>query len=1595
MGKLNNTDSLYSLFETICSVEAEENAKSENQNPFTKDNLAAFELMFEDGKWKNSSKINGLAKLIVEKNIKPEQPLLEKVGELDPELKQECIETLLPFSSLFSFELYKELTEMDTDLLRPVMILPNSGNKADLEHIINKLGSSDLEKCKVLAAQLQYDVLGKKEEALKVLESIDEEPLSVFGLLLRLEIAGQLKGDKKEFFETWVRKSSADVAVQSVARAQLIQTLLAGGEDIEAKKELQLLKESGTNHVEVESALWSEMWMNTRLDDWEDVCSLIEHLSKKCDLEWSQAFSLRKAQIIDFRCGRVEESNEIFKTSLSELETGYHAFLRSERQLLDQQNWDALKEVYELSKETQVFTKDTVLRKLASLHSTGLDDSKAVRESLAQIEHKTSLELAWFTLLSIKDSEFDTLASVLERAVAEKSFMARKVFVVVCALTRLRNGEYTKVLELSQEHKETFETNKFLKLAKAFSLGKNEDLDQGVSLLEEVYEAFENEKAKGSIMLTAGDFLEKSQPTNALKYYELSQKHHKDENTRKKMVQLYDQSGNVEASIREREKLLESKVKPEDRFELLFELGSLEEIKGEPKRAFRYYKEAYQINPKRENLFDSYKRCAKSANENATYKELLLEELNNSPKIDSTLALNIELAVLKEREGKGGEALDDLAALLFAHSNNNEVANTIFSLASNVEHWEHGGNILEKNGRFSKALELYQEVLKINPNQMGLIERFEKNAKSQSSWKKMADFYSDVLEQVRLGNVKIVSEATVLEKRARVYKDKIGDVDKALADLNEALKVDNTGSNDLHECLVESHLKIGDWDNLCDALDHWIEKSSFGPEHEKIIDGLLEKNDLPENVKVRLHEINLKFKTGDMKSLSYLDKFYSQNDDWDSLIVVLEAEIKKQDPSPNIKLVERAAKISEEKLHDEKKSIAHYQKLVELKPSHKRALDGLSRIYETTEKWAEFIEVTRKLTKAIKDKNAKAILFFKCGSVMEAKFGKENEAIRYYDAAIKTSPVCLPAVHGLRDLYLRRKDWPRVIQTLELEVKLWQDSKEKAGVFAQIGRIYVEELQDRSRGMHYYESALTVDPECVPANVALFNQYTESQQWERAKPLSMLLSKKMLRGGDLKTKSEFFTKKGELNLALDEAENAVESFVMALEIDSTNEAALEAFVRCSTEYPRLHDYERTFLELEKDYKKEDDGNKFRARIRGSQGLAAKANGDLENAERLLLEALELETSHYHIVKNLIELYGQMRQWPKAISAINNLLISDKVNPETKAKVHWQLFDVYANGTCQPNEAIKVLRRIAALEKNNSEPYFYMAQEQVLLEDLAAAKKSIEKAIEIATRPHTTAVPKTLSKYYAYLGQVLVLMGNESVAKSHLRRAVDYHPTFAVPSLSLAHIEIRNNDLRGAESRLLNAAHRIMELGQGEKAVPLQRSLAHVLERQGNTSGAIEAYRGILSVMPDSLVDRVSLSSLYKKSNTGKSNRNLIQGIEHSLKNGPLLDALQKNYEEQSNHRRLERVHSIKKLIGFELQGAPEPSKTHLPYSATKETEASIKERFRENKAETKLAMLLRMSIEEIASLFPQPFVCLLYTSPSPRDATLSRMPSSA
>jgi tetratricopeptide (TPR) repeat protein len=272
----------------------------------------------------------------------------------------------------------------------------------------------------------------------------------------------------------------------------------------------------------------------------------------------------------------------------------------------------------------------------------------------------------------------------------------------------------------------------------------------------------------------------------------------------------------------------------------------------------------------------------------------------------------------------------------------------------------------------------------------------------------------------------------------------------------------------------------------------------------------------------RLHQVD----PTDPEAVDAIERDYERNRDWDKLIAVLTTRLSLTAGGEEaIGLYQRIAQICEEGHRDAERAIEAFRKILDLQPTNKEAIESLARLCEGTEKWAELVEVTRRQIRIVTDRAQKALLYFKCGSVMESKFQKEDDAIRYYDAAIKTSPSCLPAVHGLRDLYLRRQEWPRVIQTLELESKLWTEDKERAGVFAHIGQIYGDKLGNQERAIHYYESAIGVDRECLPANRALFELYFARGEFQRALPLAVILTQKVTREGDPVERSEFYRKR--------------------------------------------------------------------------------------------------------------------------------------------------------------------------------------------------------------------------------------------------------------------------------------------------------------------------------------------------------------------------------------------------------------------------------------------------------------------------------------
>ncbi|HEY6175793.1 MAG TPA: tetratricopeptide repeat protein, partial [Kofleriaceae bacterium] len=706
-----------------------------------------------------------------------------------------------------------------------------------------------------------------------------------------------------------------------------------------------------------------------------------------------------------------------------------------------------------------------------------------------------------------------------------------------------------------------------------------------------------------------------------------------------------------------------------------------------------------------------------------------------------------------------------------------------------------------QRGDVEGSIATYTAAFAADPTNRDVFTAMERVCYKAERWAAVMQLYDHAISCVEGGASRAYRLGDLYSRRGNVQLNFLGQPDAAIASYQKVIEVDSQPAAAI-KTLEELCKRRSDWQPLIAAFERRAEHQR---DSQRKIEALRNAAQLARDhaddarQSIRIHRKLLDVDPNDAAASSTLERFYEDNQDKSGLIEVLKLRLARVEGPASIELLKRIARVSEEGARDVETATEHYQKILEIQPENRDALEALGRIYESTEQWAELIEVSRRLIKVTGDRNTKALLYFRCGSVMEAKFGREQDAIRYYDAAIKTSGSCLPAIHGLRDLYRRREDWPRVIETLELEVKLWQDDKERAGVFAQIGGIYGKQLGDGGRAMQYYESALAVDPDCLPANQAVFEHFFDQGAWDKAQPIANSLAQKAMRDGDPTTRSEFYRKRGVVARMTADPRAAAESFIVALEIRPGNADALDDLGALARERPDVWDFDATYRELDKVYKKRDDAGALLARVHVGRAAIREREGDLDQAAELYRQALELVPGDFTVLSALVDFHTDMRHWSEALTAIQRFVGAADVSPADRIAALMRQAEIHADGELDTGRAIAVLREVIELDASHQDGYYELAQQYYLAGRYTDARAAIDRVIELATAPGQPLSPAALARYYYYKGRILDAAGDQRSAAPQYRRAIEYDPGYAPPALVLARRAADSGDQRQAET----------------------------------------------------------------------------------------------------------------------------------------------------------------------------------------------------
>ena len=638
----------------------------------------------------------------------------------------------------------------------------------------------------------------------------------------------------------------------------------------------------------------------------------------------------------------------------------------------------------------------------------------------------------------------------------------------------------------------------------------------------------------------------------------------------------------------------------------------------------------------------------------------------------------------------------------------------------------------------------------------------------------------------------------------------------------------------------------------------------------------------------RLYERILGLDPTDAESFSFLEKKLERMNDSKRLVQLLVDRAERVEGAEAVqRYLLRAAAICV-KIADLPRATTIYLQALSLVPESRIALEALARIYESQERWDDLLEITRRQIEQETEAARKAVLLFKCGSVMETQRHDEETARRYYSSAVKASPSCLPALHSLRDLYTRRKDWPKVISTLETEARVWNDAKGRADVLARIAEVHAEHLDDWENALAFYKQAIRTNAQCMPAALALFLTYARHGNYDEAAVWGDVYARRVHLRGSKMQRADFFVSWAEVLRQVGRYEESAQYLVHALEIRPGLTNALYSLLDLCRDSPEAYDFNDAFTELLQEAEKREDTVACGI-LSTACGVLAEHKSDLDTALHLFEQGLAAGGEQIRLVRPLADLLvflGREEDALELVSRCEERARDDQGEDWAAAKLwladHQLLWTRDYAATV--SHCIEVLERMP----ERHDVRLRLARAEMMRNRSDVARTEYGRICE--QLQHLDTDEDVLARRYHALGLAACRLGDAEGAVDAFKRAGKMAPGWPYPGIGLARGFAQRGHWQEAEQELQRATQQCD--GQGRTDV-LRASAAFHLT-QGNLERAAELMREAVSHSDSDPGDLVQLARVLMQAGRPEQSVTLLrQAIAHTGDHLPAIESLQR------------------------------------------------------------------------------------------------------
>jgi len=335
-----------------------------------------------------------------------------------------------------------------------------------------------------------------------------------------------------------------------------------------------------------------------------------------------------------------------------------------------------------------------------------------------------------------------------------------------------------------------------------------------------------------------------------------------------------------------------------------------------------------------------------------------------------------------------------------------------------------------------------REILALNRGHRGAFEAIAGQLEAEERWFDLAAVIGD---RVAVDNDP-ARRLELLRREAELALARTGRLDRAVRALEAVLEIE-PGDPAAVAGLEEVHRRRRSWRALLGLLEDRAEPL----EGVSRVDALVEAAELaagraadPERAQ-RLWRLVLELDPSRGAALEALSRIAEQRGEWGALVEITRARIGRAgDEDRRIALLVSLGRTLYARRGDPTGAIEPLERVLATRPTHPEARRILTEIYLTTARWQALediyvrtddvgllVQLLARRLDDTEDPATRLTIALRCAELLRVQIGHADRAVSFYELALELDPRNRQAAAQLAPVYLRRRDWERLIGVIE------------------------------------------------------------------------------------------------------------------------------------------------------------------------------------------------------------------------------------------------------------------------------------------------------------------------------------------------------------------------------------------------------------------------------------------------------------------------------------------------------------------------------------------------------------------------------------